>query len=353
VYVRNANDVKLIDFIVHETGHGTYTEPDAGNIEIYGWVVYNGGHQIPGGRSDGHGLYVKNYNTAGVKTFRDNVVFNMFAFGVHGYTEAGSGRLENMVFEGNVIFNNGVISTDYNPNFQIGGNNLADRDTARNNLLFFSPGVAADYNMRIGYASYVNGQTLIRENYVVGGNPVIEVAYWTDLDVVNNTFVGGSLMTRLFDTSPGDQNWAGNTYYRDPGVGAWRYGGTTHTFGGWQAATGLSATDGATAGLPSAPYVLVRPHRYQEGAALVAIVNWTDQASVPVSLSGVLVAGEPFEVRNVQALFGAPVLTATYSGLVNFPMNGVDPPPVVGGSPNPPPRTGPRFDVFVVRRLAP
>jgi hypothetical protein len=355
VYVRNAHDVKLINFVVHDAGHGTYTEPDAGNIEIYGWIVYNGGHQIPNDRSDGHGLYVKNYATAGRKIFRDNVIFNNFAFGIHGYTGSGtSGKLENMVFEGNVAFNNSTISTDKNPNFQLGGDNFAQHDTVRNNLFYFSPSAAPDYNARVGYSNLIDSVAVFRDNYVVNGNPAIEVAYWTDLQVLNNTFVGSLMMTRLFDTSPiPGQSWSGNTFYRDPAATAWRFGGSSLTFANWKTNTGLSSADNAVTGPPTVPFVMVRPHAYLPGAAMIAIVNWAGAATVPVSLVGIgLSNGNQFEVRNVQNLWGTPALTGTYSGaVVNIPMAAVTPPLPIGGSPNPPISTGPQFNVFIVRRV--
>src|SRR3989442_12225769 len=43
VYINNASNIKLINLIVHDVGHGTYTENSAHNIEIYGWIIYNGG----------------------------------------------------------------------------------------------------------------------------------------------------------------------------------------------------------------------------------------------------------------------------------------------------------------------
>ena len=358
VYIQNAHDLKLINFVVHDAGHGTYTEPDAGNIEIYGWIVYNGGHQWVGSRSDGHGLYVKNYATAGKKVFRDNVIFDMFGFGIHGYTGSGnSGKLQHMVFEGNVSFNNSTISTDFNPNFQIGGDNIANFDTVRNNLFYFSPGATTDYNVRVGYdGGPLDSTALFRDNYVVNGNPAVEVADWTNLDMLNNTFIGSAMMTRQLQNSPSTtQNWAGNTYYRDAAATAWQYNGTNYDFANWKTQTGLSATDNAVTGTPAAPFILVRPHQYLSGAAMVAIVNWGLAATVPVTLTGIgLSNGTQFEVRNVMDLWGTPVLTATYSGAaVNFPMTAVTPPPVIGGSPNPRITPGPAFNVFVVRTVTP
>jgi len=100
VYVQNASNIKLINLIVHDVGHGTYTENTAHNIEISGWIIYNGGYE-DGVRSDGHGIYIKN-DGIGFKVARDNVIFNQFGFGIHGYAQ-GTTTLKNLVFDGNLL----------------------------------------------------------------------------------------------------------------------------------------------------------------------------------------------------------------------------------------------------------
>jgi len=68
-----------------------------------------------------------------------------------------------------------------------------------------------------------------------------------------------------------------------------------------------------------------------------------------VSLSTIVRTGARYEVRNAQDVFGAAVLSGTYDGgFVTIPMSGVTPPTPIGGSPQPPIKTGPNFDVFVV-----
>jgi len=83
----NASNVRLVNLIIHDTGHGTYIENPAHNIEIYGWIVYNGGNDNSS-RSDGHGIYVRNDGTT-PKLIADNVIFNQFGFGIHSYAEGG------------------------------------------------------------------------------------------------------------------------------------------------------------------------------------------------------------------------------------------------------------------------
>ena len=83
---------------------------------------------------------------------------------------------------------------------------------------------------------------------------------------------------------------------------------------------------------------------------MVVVYNWGRASSVSVDLSGVLASGARYEVRNVQDWYGTPVTTGTFGGgSISIPMGGVAPAPVVGGAPHAPPRTGPEFDVFVVR----
>ncbi|HWP36231.1 MAG TPA: Ig-like domain-containing protein [Gemmatimonadales bacterium] len=351
VFVRNASHIRLINFVVHDVGHGVFTHNETQYIEIYGWIVYNGGHQ-GSIRSDGHAIYIKNDGLT-PKVVRDNVLFNMFGFGVHCYTDAGTGALKNLLFEGNVAFNNGELSDFNSPNFQVGGHDVADDVAARDNMLYFSPGLGAE-NVRLGFARVVNGAMVFERNYVVGGAPVLQTGYWRDLDVRGNTWVGAGNMAVLEDPSTAGQQWEGNLAYRDPLAGAWYYKAQPYTFPGWQQATGLGPTDAATGGVPAEPTVFVRRNRYEAGRGFVVIYNWTRQPAVAVDLADVVPPGYRYEVRNVQALFAPPVASGIYAGgPVDFPMSGVTPPTPIGGSPRSPGPTGPDFDVFLVTSAPP
>ena len=68
-----------------------------------------------------------------------------------------------------------------------------------------------------------------------------------------------------------------------------------------------------------------------------------------VDVSSVLKPGDRYEVRNVQALFDAPVASGVYQGgTINVPMTGVTPPAPIGRVTRTPPKTGPAFDVFLL-----
>ncbi|HEY3279506.1 MAG TPA: right-handed parallel beta-helix repeat-containing protein [Gemmatimonadales bacterium] len=347
VFVRNASNVKLISLIVHDAGHGTFIAYFAHNIEIYGWIIFNGGHQN-GTRSDGHGIYVK-HDGPGDVVVRDNVIFNQFGHGIHAYTES-DGALRNLLITGNILFNNGELSDYHNPNLLLGGLRVADNDLVADNLTYFSPGHGG-LNVRMGqpFSIYPNGHAVVRNNYIVGGSEIMEVGFWAGLQVLGNSFIGTADMIRLQDPNTSGHTWSGNLHYRDPTQAEWRYLIPEYTFPQWQLATGLASGDQAIAQPPTSTKVVIRPHLYEAGRATVAIYNWGGQGSVGVDLSGVVTPGYAYEIRNVQTPFGPPVASGTYGGgVVQVPTNGVTAEAPIGGSPNAPLVTGPAFDVFVV-----
>ncbi|HLZ44605.1 MAG TPA: hypothetical protein VKQ05_02910 [Gemmatimonadales bacterium] len=354
IYIlQNAHDLKFVNLIIHDTGHGFYTENTAHNIEIYGCVIYNGGdeNQPTGGRSDGHGIYIKG-DGIGWKVARDNVIFDQFGFGIHGYAESGQ-ALKGLVFDGNAIFNNGTPS-DYtdNANLQLGGTVVADNDSVTNNVLYFSPGVVtSSANVRIGYSTTANGAALVRGNTMVGGTLTFVLGYWANLTVQSNAIVGPSLVVLQNDVnSPTTQHWSSNTHYRDPTTQSWQFKGTTYTFPNWE--TAIGATDAASATLPSTAQVIVRPNRYEAGRANIIVLNWGSASAVDVSVGSILNNGDTYAVWNAQDIFGNPIASGTYSGggTISIPMGGVTPPQPIGGSFQPLHKTGPAFDVFVLRK---
>ncbi|HWC72865.1 MAG TPA: hypothetical protein VG454_02935 [Gemmatimonadales bacterium] len=345
----SGHDLKFVNLIIHDTGHGFYTENTAHNIEIYGCIIFNGGveNARTGGRSDGHGIYIKN-DGIGWKIARDNIIFDQFGFGIHAYAQ-GNQALKNLVLDGNAVFNSGTPSDYDNANLQLGGTVVADNDSVTNNSLFFSAGVGY-WNMRIGYQTLANGTALVSNNTIVGGSETFDLGYWSDLTVQGNTIQGTSQVVAQHDpNSPATQHWSGNTHYRDPAAQAWQFNGANYTFGSWQNATG--ASDASSATLPTTTQVIVRPNLYEAGRATIIIYNWGSQSSVPVSIGSVLSSGDSYKIWNVQNIFGNPVTTGTYQGgTISIPMTGVAPPSPIGGSFLPLHTTGPVFDVFVLKR---
>jgi hypothetical protein len=324
VVVNDASHTKYINLIVHDGGVGFYNEPQSLDVEVAGWIIFNNGWQGPD-RGHGHAFYLKSY--VGPLVARDNVVFNQFGYGVHAYTNRGSGKLINIHIEGNIAFNNGLLATKSgSANILLGGADYASGDVVRDNFTYFPSELArAGANVRIGYHATQNGDVQVTDNYFAGGNPVLDFGFWSAARVANNTFLGTS--------APLIQ--------RNGGGGGGGGGGSLQI---WR--------DNVEARLPSATKIVVRPNPYESGRAHIIVYNWGRQGADSADLSAVLQRGDRYEIRNVQDLFGAPVATGTFDGsAVRVPLDGVVPPIPVGMKASPAPRTGPQFDVFLVTRV--
>jgi hypothetical protein len=118
---------------------------------------------------------------------------------------------------------------------------------------------------------------------------------------------------------------------------------------GWQQATGLDEASTFGGEQPEGVKTFVRPNRYEEGRAHIAVYNWAQQDSASVDVSGVLNAGDSYAVYHAYDLFGTPVATGTYSdGTIDVPLGTVAPPEITGGWVVEPPSAGPEFNAFVL-----
>ena len=319
VVVNDASHTKYLNLIVHDGGVGFYNEPESMDVEVSGCVFYNNGWQGPD-RGHGHGLYLKAF--IGPLVARDNVIFNQYGYGIHAYTNSKTGKLMNITLEGNVVFNNGTLASrrSLSSNILLGGADYAGGDVVRDNVAYYSPELTgAESNVQIGYRTLRNGDVVVENNYLVGGSPALDFGYWAAARVSNNTLIRtaasrGSLIERR-DVSAAAQIWR----------------------------------DNEERSAPSATKVIVRPNLYEKGRATVVVINWGKDRSAVVDVRGVLEAGDRYEIRNVQDLFGAAVTSGTVSGAsISVPLGGVVPPIPVGLKKSPSPRTGPAFDVFLI-----
>ena len=317
-----AAHTKFIGLIVHDGGVALYTEAQFPDVEIADCIFYNNGWQEPG-HGHGHAMYVKSYT--GPLVVRDNVAFNQYGYGIHAYTNANSGKLVNITIEGNVSFNNGALEEHrgLSPNILLGGDGYASGAAIRDNVTYYSPSLRdVEPNVVVGWKTLQNGDVVVERNYFAGGSPVLKFGFWSAARVSNNTLISGR--------SP-------RILRGDPGARAqiWR--------------------DNLEPGPPTTTKVMVRPSLHQPGRANVVVLNWGKQRSVDADMSGVLKAGDRYEVRNVQDLFGAPVVSGMLGNgsAITIPMGGVRAPVPVGLTQSPAPQTGPDFDTFVVTRLNP
>jgi PKD repeat protein len=303
---------KLINIVVHDTGQGVLSTDAAPDAEINGSLFYYNGEDGPD-RGHGHGIYVQ--NGAGSKRVVDNILFDQFGWGIHAYTEGGT--LDNLHFEGNTSFNNGLLS-------QVSG--------ATTNILVGANGSPADSPSSTKVAkgtTLISNVTYFSEDHAgVGANLGYNkgIAYPTILD---NYFARGDALVLINAFRPIPMS--GNTVYGK--------------IEGFQAAEFPHNTFLATR--PTGVRVFVRPNQYEAGRANITILNWDKLSTVGVSLKGILKAGTPYEIRNAQNFFGPAVLSGTYDGssTLQLPMNGLTQATPIG-RPAPTP-TGPEFQVFV------
>ena len=284
--INNGSHNKYINLVLHDGGVAFFTYSVQSDVEVYGSIIYNNGWQAPD-RGHGHALYLK--SDVGPLVARDNVIFNQFGYGIHAYTNTGSGLLNGIRLEGYVSLNNGSLSTS-GTSANIGnlGQPLANNLVVRDNMTYFGPTLSGT-NLTLGSGSGLTATG----NYVVGGSG-IKQGTWSGATISNNTVLSAS-------------------------------------------ASGRSTA------------VVVRPNVYEPGRANVIVYNWGQQGSVSVDASRFLPVGARYEIRNVQNLFGAPAASGTYGGgSITLPLAGVQPPVPVGMSTSRAPSTGTAFNVYVV-----
>jgi hypothetical protein len=344
----NTNAGHFINLVVHDAGNqGVSFWTPGENAELYGCLIYNNGIHD----NLDHGAYV--HNETGTKLLADNVFFDNFARGIQVYASSNNPAIRNVQVEGNVAFNNGSISSNVSArqNLVINAQVSTSGMVARDNLLYYSPGEDG-VQLRLGNVDPSNNHDIaVDSNYAVGGAVGLQMRLqWTQGEVKGNTLVGGSA-TDIVETGGNEAGyqWAGNTYYRDSTALAWLQNDAVYNFAAWKAATGLGGSDQVVATGPSTTQVFLRPNKYEAGRGFVIVYNFAQQASVNVDLSSVLTLAKPFAIRNVQDVFGAPVVSGSFAGgMVSIPMGGVQPPLPIGRSTRQAPKTGPSFDVFLV-----
>ena len=107
-------NVKFINMIFHDNGHGIWDKEDM--TEVHGCLFfYNGNNKRE------HALYIG--NSAGTKYITDNIVFDQGGYGILAHSDSASSSQKGLHIEGNVSFNNGALTGDDQKtgNLQVGG----------------------------------------------------------------------------------------------------------------------------------------------------------------------------------------------------------------------------------------
>jgi hypothetical protein len=311
---------KFVALVVHDLAGGLDIWSDAIGSEATGNIIYNNGWKS-GDRNNGHGIYTQNKD--GVRKLTDNIIFNQFAAGVHAYG-SDAAYLDNLLLEGNVSFNNGLIAHKYDRNLLIGGGRPARHPVLIGNHTYYSRGLRNGQN-NIGYQAGC-ADLEARDNVFAASD------FGFSLEMVNctgsvehNTFIGEVRAVEgptLINHMTVKSRFPKNTYVEQQ---------------------------------PTGVQVFVRPSRSERGRANIIVYNWAQGRAVSVDLSAAnLEMGSRFVIRDAQNYFGNPVATGTYSGApVQLPMSGLTVAAPFGDGLTTPAHTGPEFAVFVLTPAPP
>jgi hypothetical protein len=298
-----SNNVKFINMVVHDVqamGFGWWQALT--NSEIYGSLIYfNGTTKLD------HGVYL--HNVSGNKYLTNNFIFDNASHGMHGYAETADKGLNNIIVDGNTLFNNGSIGGTYKRNILMGGLTRTNNPVITNNYTYYPGSVGQSLNL--GYSAGSSGAKAT-DNYFAGGQ----------------FEVGGGYSSLTM---------SGNFAYAPGGF----YGFTTGSFSGntW------------TTNKPTGVKIFVRPNKYETNRANLTIYNWSKQSTVSVpaaNLAGIAIQpGATYELHNAQNFYGD-VVTGVYDGTaINVPMTGRSVAQPVGGV-SKPASSFPEFGAFVL-----
>ncbi len=334
--------VKVINCIIHDVRDGIGQWWESTGSETYGNIEY-----FNGWRGPDHGwgtgfAYARSRSTDPVpsKRIADNIGFQTFDSNAQIYVEGHPvATLQDILFEGNVMFNAGEFTRPYggytgssgSANFLAGSSQgtVVLRLVFRNNFSYMSPmldGLGNGGTNDIGLYSNTDG-LIVTNNYLVGAsapNPGALILHsHPNTTMTGNTFIGG---ISGFTSA----EFPSNTYIAS-----------------------RPASD---------KNIFVRRNEYEPGRAHIIIYNWDRSATVLVNpnVSGtVLNVGDTYQVRDVQNYYGTPTVgTTAYSGgLITIPMSTSAPVAAPSGFPHAvlpyPTTTQPQFGMFVLQRITP
>jgi hypothetical protein len=343
-----APGTKLIDLVIHDARQGIGIWQEARDSEVYGNLIYYNGFQAPD-RGHGHGIYLQNDD--GKLLISDNIVFDQFGAGIHGYGTQNA-HVRNVTVDGNIVFNNGAISqkAQHDDNILFASGSGLENILVQNNFTYHTPDADIGYS-RVGWQfDGANKTVVVRNNYWIGGDLAIMLNRWTAANFTGNTVYSKSKLLALVDTAP-SQNaknyvWDRNTYY---GSGRFRFGEKDLDWSGWKG-RGLDRAGQFSSGAPRGVWIFVRPSQYEDGRGNIAIYNWDHQDSVSVDVHGFVPVGANYEVRDAENFWGEPVAAGKFDGRpVRIPMSGLLAGRPNGEVPTSVGSTGPEFGAFVVR----
>ena len=186
-------DCKLINCVLHDGACGIGVWEEATNADVYGCLTFQNGWHRPDG-DGGYGIYCQNRDRPDAPSrlrIRDVLCWNNYSFGLHGYAEEG--RVENIILDGFVGFNNGspdaafLHTTKREFNAIVAPLQPARRIAIRNSC-FYQPLGSEGTCLSFGTAS-VDHQDLTLKNTYIAGSQCLALAGWKAAEISGNTFV--------------------------------------------------------------------------------------------------------------------------------------------------------------------
>jgi len=167
--------------------------------------------------------------------------------------------------------------------------------------------------------------------------------------VLGNTFYASSAgynnPVNSWSVSTGAWTLDYNNYYSTaPPPATFYYNGTYDVpLAAWRSDTGFDAHSTVSAATLPPNGVYVIPNQDQAKRCHIAIYNFSLQPSVSANLSGVLNAGDTYQLLSAQNYLAGPIQTGTYNGTsISIPMANLTVAPILSGS-----NVSPLGDIFV------
>ena len=305
---------KLLNCIIYDnSGNGIAFWNPAINAEVSGCIIYQNG--AIGERGHGHGLYVQQ-GTNGIKTIRNNIIFNSFGKGIQVY--GTNVPVHNTLIEDNIFFNAAIAAGALEQSVYIGSvNHTANNHIVKNNVFYASPGHSGTpASAKFGEGDGVqNGEAVFTGNYCVDSFLHI-TKLWDRLTARNNTYIARSSADRIvvgYDryTFVTNRDYNNNIYHRGK-VGE-NVAGVLFPYDlvDFQKYDGQEMNSVYHTNLPTQNAVFVKPAGEDRWHA--AVYNWANSQSVNAAVPG-LRAGDDYELYYVPGLSSGTVATGRYNG---------------------------------------
>jgi hypothetical protein len=227
----------------------------------------------------------------------------------------GTGLLNGINMNGNVSFNNLAQSGGTGANVLLGGTTPAQNIAFTNNHTY-SPGTS-NTNSRFGYSTTANQNLTATGNYFINGGPTLNLNHWSNLTFTGNlNYATGTSIndSSLTSTEIGAWIFNNNSYYFTGSGSPFVDQLGSRSFTQWKTDTGFDTASTFSSSTPP-DTVVIRANAYERGRANIIVYNWSNANSVNLDLSlAGLLAGDSYEIRDVQNYFGTPVASGTYSG---------------------------------------